>query len=204
VRFSIVATVVLFCSLAFGQTAPGANVFHANGASAAVMAFDNGTSTVLRVARTADFLTGEPTTFLLYSMTSFTPDGFINTFGSGLVPNNAFRGDNPANLILTVDTSQIPGFTSTTCTTVFVPTFSQICTEGPRGVIDVDWKQNGIFSTHSVSTLQQNFGGFTMQSHGESDFGDALANGSILGHAAANAAAFSGVNRGVTLTLIKN
>jgi hypothetical protein len=114
------------------------------------------------------------------------------------------RGDNPANISLTVDTSQVPGFFSTTRTFVFFPSFSETCTGGPFGVIDLQWKQIGNFSTHSVSTVQQNFGVVTLQSHGESDTALALVNGSILGSPMANAVGNSGVNHNTTLTLIKN
>jgi hypothetical protein len=203
VKFWIVATMTLFCSLAFGQANPGPNVVHANGLFAFANTFENGTSTFLTVTRGTD-ASGEPTTFLFLSMFTLTPDGFITTFSNGFVPNDMLRGDNPAHIQLMVDTSQIPGFFSTTCTFVFFPNFTQSCTNGPLGVIDLEWKQDGSFSTHSVSTTQVTFPLFTMQSHGESDTASGTVNGSILGSLVVNVSANSGVNHNVTLTLTKN
>jgi hypothetical protein len=203
VRFSIVATVVLFCSLAFGQADPGANVVHANGLFAFANTFANGTSTFLSVSRGTG-PSGEPATFLFLSMFTLTPDGLITTFSAGFVPNETLRGDNPAHIQLTVDTSQVPGFPSSTCTFVFFPNFTETCTDGPLGVIDLEWKQNGSFSTHSVSTTQVTFPLATIQSHGESDTASGTVNGSILGSPVVNVGANSGVNHNITLTVTKN
>jgi len=203
VRFSIVATLVLFSSLAMAQSNSGAKAIHANGASASVFTFNNDINVFLNVGRGTDSPVGGQGTFLVFTTFSFTPDASISTFGNGFVPNEVLRGDSTAHLTLNVDTSQLTSFQTTTCTFTF-STFTTSCASGPVGIIDLEWQQDGAFNTHSIATTQQNFGQFSLQSHGESDFSSASVNGSVLGMPLVNGSGESGVNHNTTLTLIKN
>lgn len=204
-KFSLLGAVMLFSTLLLGQGDPNAtpNVFHADGTFASLSAFNNGASVFLNVSRGSNSFTGGQSTFLFYDSFSSTPDGFVSTFGSGQIPSDSLTGGNPAHLVLNVDTSQLTSFFTTTCTFSF-SNFTFTCTSGPGGLINIEWKQDGNFSFHSVATTQQSFFQFTIQSHGESDSGSATANGSVVGIPLNDASGSAGTNRSVTISLFKN
>lgn len=200
-KFSLLVAVLFFSTLLLGQGDPN-STFHADGIFAGLFVSNNGASMFLNVTR-GNELTGEQSTFLFYDSFTPTPDGFISTFGSGLIPSDSFTGGSPARLALNVDTSQVPSFTATTCT-FSLTNFTSTCTGGPEGLINVEWKQDGNFSFHSVATTQQSFFQATMQFHGESDQGSATVNGSLLGVPLNNAMGSTGTNRSATISVFKN
>jgi hypothetical protein len=173
------ALALLFLPVALlAQTSP-ATVFHSDGAFAQFQTVNAGMEIILQVTRGTDS-SGTPATFLTYDTLTATADGFADTFGSGIIPDSAFSGGDPAHLSLNVDTSQVTTFTATACD-FSLNDFTFVCGPGPVGVIQIDWQQDRAFTTHIVANIQQTFTQFMEQQHTISDSGSATATGSFLG-----------------------
>ena len=196
----VIAT-VLFSAMLFAQSNP--TVVHGNGAFASLTTVSNGSNINLNINSGTDS-SGQQTTFLFFNIFTFNSDGTETSIaGTGFIPNGAFSGGNPANLSLNLDTSQITGFQTTTCN-VDITTFTVTCADGPTGVIAINWKPDGAFSVHSVSTTQVNFSQFTFQSHGESDQTSATANGTLVGFSLTDASGQAGTNHNKSMSLVRN
>lgn len=177
-KYKVVIAMLLLCPLAL--LAQTATVFHSNGAFAQLLTFTpDGTEIIVQVQRGTD-ASGNPSTFLVYDTFGSTADSFTDTFASGVIPDSAFQGGDPANLSLNVDTSQVAGFSSTTCTFSNID-FTFTCGPGAVGLIQITWQQDHFSSTHTVSNVQQTFAQFMSQQHTVADAGTAQANGSFMG-----------------------
>jgi len=174
-------SLLFFCAVfASGQAVVSHETVHQEGAAASVPISQDGGFTSLSVSRATD-PQGNPQTFLFYDTFLNTPDGFVETVASGLIPNDAFQGGSAAHLRLNVDTSQITTFSTTTCTLTFVPQFTDTCVPGALGVIQLDWVQTRSSTTHSVTTQSQSFNLARIELHQTSDQVSAIVAGSFLG-----------------------
>lgn len=201
-RYQVVIAVLLLCPIVlFAQTTTPATVFHSNGAFAQLLTVTpDGLEIVIQVQRGTDS-SGNPSTFLTYDTFGPVPDGFVDTFASGVIPDSAFQGGDPAHLSLNIDTSQLTDFSSSSCTLSDID-FSVICGPGTVGLIQLDWKQDNFSSTHTVSNVQQTFAQFMSQQHTVADTASALVTGSFLG-ATISASGQTGVNHNSTLQIVK-
>lgn len=165
------------CSLAAAQTM----TFHADGAFAQASFLINNTEVKLAVFLGTD-TSGAPSTFLTYNSFAENPDGSAtSTSGFGVIPNEAFVAHSLQHFTLNVDTSQINGFSASTC--IFPPpTFTLTCTDGsPVGPIQVDWLENGITTSKGFQHLSSTSGSFTELMDLNQDQSSATATGSYLG-----------------------
>lgn len=193
---SLFAAVCLFTSLLAAQTT--VTSFHSTAESAAVTATVNGAQISVSVFR------GDSSAFIDFFSDAENPDGSITeTFGLGTIPGADFTNNGMEHMSLNVDTSQVPGFSSTTCTFTFTPFFNSSCSQGPLGVFQVDWTNNRITSSTLLSEDHETRGGSeTVDSHVDSDQSSADASGSFLG--LSFSAADNGVvslNRDTTITI---
>jgi hypothetical protein len=202
-RYPLVIAALLLCPLVlFAQTSTPATVFHSNGAFAQFLTITpDGLEIIVQVQRGTDS-SGNASTFLIYDTFGPVTDGFVDTFASGVIPDSAFQGGDPAHLSLNVDTSQLTGFSSTSCTLSNID-FSFTCGPGSVGLIQLDWQQDSFSSTHTVSNVQQTFAQFMSQQHTVADTASALATGSFLGVTINSASGQAGVNHNSTLQIVK-
>jgi hypothetical protein len=109
-----------------------------------------------------------PQTFLYYFIQQC--DEFYNcTFseGSGLIPNADLTGGlSGTQLHLQTNTTGNPSF---------------FTYGGPTGLVKVDWRGNGLFSSSSTGTSQQRYPGVTFKLQGSSSSSSATASGSVVG-----------------------
>jgi hypothetical protein len=177
-KFTILAAAALFTSLSMtAQT--NTDVVHQDGLFAQALAFTGGTSINLNVSRGTN-ASGRAETFLFFDTFQQTSDSFIDTFASGQIPDGALQGDDPAHVVLGVDTSQLTNFTSSSCTFSFV-TFTQTCGPAPTGLIHLEWRQVRATTTHTSLDMQQTFFQFRITTHQVSDTASAALTGSIFG-----------------------
>ena len=114
----VVAAAVLFTSLSItAQT--NTSIVHQDGIFAQALAFTGGTSIDLNVSRGTE-ASGHAETFLFFDIFQQTSDGIIDTFASGQIPDGSLQGDDPAHVVLDVDTSQLTNFISSSCTFSFL------------------------------------------------------------------------------------
>ena len=168
------AAVCLLSSLLAAQTTTS---FHTSGAGASAIAHAQGTQISISVGRDVS------STLLIASSFTRNSDGSITqTFGIGKIPNDDFTNGGIEHMSLNVDTSQVPGFRSESCTFSFTPFFTSTCGQGPVGLIQVNWTDNNITSTSVVREDHRTIGGsVTIDSHVNSNESSADARGSFLG-----------------------
>jgi hypothetical protein len=207
-KFPALAAIVLFASSLMAQTQPQAqnitltlSTFHSNSTFAGLFSFSNGSDVFLNVSR--GNTNGTVETFLSFDSFSFNGNGFTDIFGFGEIPNDSLKGDNTRHISLNVDTSQLPNFNATSCTFSFI-TFTETCQTVPNSLVQVDWQQDGNFSTREVSDRDDTFFQFTRHAHTDSDSASAQANGSAFGIPISNGFGNTGINRDTTITLFKN
>ena len=163
-------------SMASAQT----TTFHASGEFAETFANANGTFFTIFAAR------GCPTdpcftnnTILVFFATVRTANGVAFVEGDGVIPDSAFDASNPDHATLNVDTSQLSGFNSTSCT--FVSGRGFVCQPGPAGVIQAEWKRTRAGSSTRVEEDHTTQGPFVTHSHKNQDFFSAASTGSFFG-----------------------
>lgn len=191
---SSVAAVCLFSSLLAAQTTTS---FHSAGGGAFAVTNVNGTAIQIDVNR------GDTSALLLTFTSTQNPDGSVTTTtGSGTIPNADFFSSTLEHMSLNVDTSQVPGFQSTTCTSSFTPFFTETCGPGPLGVIQVNWVNNRIIIISGVQEQHRTFFGVTVDLHIDASADSANASGSFLGLSFSSANnAFVQTNRDTTITI---
>jgi hypothetical protein len=179
-------------------------VQHQNGLFATVSAIDAGGTTrvFLNVSRGTDPLTGQASALVFFDTFVETGDGFTDTFGSGTIPDSAITGNDPAHVVLDIDTSQVTTVTVTACTFSFV-TFTQTCGPTPSGVIHLEWQQTKIFNAHNSTDSQQTFSQVRINSHQVSDTASANVTGSLLGLDISTGDGSAGVNHNSVVTITR-
>lgn len=190
------AAVCLFSSLLAAQTATS---FHSKAEGAFVFVNANNTSTEIQVNR------GDTATFLdVFATTPGENGGFTVTSGFGTIPNADFVTNGFQRMALNVDTSQISGFQSVTCTVSFTPFFNETCQPGPLGLIQINWIANGIETFNGLEERHTSQGGLTVDLHIDSTNHSANASGSYLGFSfPAAGAASTAINKDTTITIIQ-
>jgi len=199
---SLLLAILLFSSaaLASGQTVS----IQGAGDSAATTAFANGAVIHLSVNNGTD-ASGNPITLLSYTVDTTNPDGSTTeNSGFGLIPNSAFTSQvNKMNLA--VDTSQVAGFFSETCT---FSSSGVTCSSSQMGLIQAAWTDNHLFS--ETDTLHEVETGANITTHLD-DRGvneSANAQGSVLGFAFSDIGSaffsFIGSNHTHTITISKS
>lgn len=191
---SFAAVVCLFSSLLAAQNT---TTFHSKAEGAFALVNTNNTSTEIEVDR------GDTSTFLNIFATAPGPNnGFTVTSGFGAIPNDDFVTSGLQRMALNVDTSQVPGFQSETCTVSFTPFFSETCGQGPLGLIQINWTSNGISKFATVEERHTTQGGLTVDVHLNADQISANASGSYLGSSfPAAAIAGTDMNHDTTITI---
>lgn len=94
--------------------------------------------------------------------------------GYGLIPDSDLQGNARTGFRLTTNTSDAsnPGF---------------FRWAGDGGPIDLDWRPNGYYSTHSQTSAQSQYGDLLVRSNGGTVAASAWANGSVVSTPVANA-----------------
>lgn len=170
---SLAAVVCLFSSLLAAQSTTS---FHSSAEAAFALANVNGTFIEIEVNR------GDTSAFLETFATTSNPDGSVtSTDQFGTIPNADFVNNGLQHMSLNVDTSQVPGFKSVTCTASFTPFFTETCGQGPLGIIQVNWINNRITTTSFLEEQHLTEGGLEVHKHIDSDATSANASGSYLG-----------------------
>lgn len=170
----LVAAVCLFSSLLAAQTT---TQFHFEAEGASVLALANNTEIRIDVDRETS------STFLEYFASTQNFDGSVTqTSGSGTISNENLTIGGTERVSLNVDTRQIAGFQTTQCTFSFTPFFTSTCSQGPLGVIQVTWINNGITTSNLLTEDHRTIGGsVTMNSHVDAKESSANVSGSLLG-----------------------
>lgn len=179
-------------------------VHHENGlfATVSAIAADGGTRVSLNVSRGTDPLTGQASTLIFFDTFVETDDGFTDTFGAGTIPNNAITGDDPAHVVLDIDTSQVTTLTLTTCTFSF-GSFTETCGPTPAGTIHLEWRQTRTFNAHVSTDSQQTFSQVRINFHQVSDSASANVTGSLLGLDINTGDGAAGVNHNSVVTITR-
>lgn len=198
--FTLTASLLMAGSL-MAQSLRTPDPVHSSGAFANTFTFANGSDVFLNVTR-AD-TNNVKSTFLNFDVFSFTSDGFTDTFASGQIPDDSFKGDNTKHMSLNVDTSQVASFQTSTCTFSFV-TFTFTCQPGPFGVIQLDFQQDGDFTARTISDSTFTFFQFSERTHQDSDSASAGVNGSVLGLAVNSGFGNIGTNRDTSISFSSN
>jgi hypothetical protein len=194
----ILAAAVLFTWLPMAAQT-NTDVVHQDGLFAQALAFSGGTSIDLNVSRGTD-ASGQTETFLFFDSFQQTADGFTDTFASGQIPDGSLQGDDPARVLLDVDTSQLTNFISSSCTFSFI-TFTETCGPAPAGLIHLQWRQIRATTTHTNLDMQQNFFQFRITTHQVSDTASAALSGSIFGLDPSSGGGEIGVNHGSSIEI---
>jgi len=212
-KYRIFAVVVLFASSLMAQSNPtppasaqgsGGPIFsfHSRGTFAQFFSFQNNSDVFLSVSRNGE-AGQQASTFLNFSSFTFNSDGFTDTFAFGQIPNESLRSGGDKRVSLNVDLSQVSSFQITTCTFNFT-NFTFNCQPGPFGVVQVDWVQDGNFSTHLLSNERQQFFQFTIHTQQDSDSSSASVSGSVTGIPVNNGFGNIGVHHDTQMEFFKN
>ena len=195
-RLAMMATILALSVCTMAQSNPS-KVFKTSGAAASLYGSAvDGAQLWLYASHT--HTQGTPSTFLEFDIFTRNPDGsFTDTFGFGDVPDGSLSGNSTTSLSLSVDTSQVSGFQTTTCKS------DGVCTPGPFGLVHIDFNSNGDYSSQSVSENHYDFFQMAQRSHYDYNSSSADANGTILGNILNDVASDIGTNRGTTITLTK-
>ncbi|HEY6967901.1 MAG TPA: hypothetical protein VJA94_01755 [Candidatus Angelobacter sp.] len=189
------------CMVGQSSSKPQIITLHSSSVSIDLFAFSNSKDIFMNVVRTDN--PGGNGTFLSFDIHSFSNDIVTDTFGSGQIPNLSLTGDNTKHLSLSVDTSQLSSFQTTSCTLNSV-TSTQTCQPGPVGLIQLDFQQDGAFSVRNISDSMLTFFQFTEHDQRNSDAASAFANGSLLGIPVSNGSSEIDLNRDTAITITSN
>jgi hypothetical protein len=198
--FMLSACLLLTISMVGQSSSPTrTTLVHSSNTSANLLTFSNATDITLGVLRS-----NNPSgTFLVFDLFSFSDNVVTDTFGSGQIPNQDLTGDNTKHLSLSVDTSQLSSFQTTTCTLSTV-TNTQTCQPATGGLIQLEFQQDGAFLVHNISDTLSTFFQFTERDQRNALAASAFANGSVLGLLVSNGHSEIDINRDTTIILTLN
>lgn len=139
-----------------------------------------------------------PGTFLVWFSFNSNPDGTVSfTEGDGTIPDSAFQGNTLQHMSLNVDTSQVPGFNTVTCTS-----FSS-CTPGPFGPMQASWQPTDVNSLTNNEDTTTAIGPFTQSVHNDTTYNSAAGTGTFLGSAFSSTNSKVGNNKSHTRSITK-
>lgn len=199
---SFIILLLAFAPFATGQTVS----VQGTGDQASTVLDASGSHINLMVSKGTD-ASGNPSTLLMFQNETGNPDGTTTSIiGFGNIPNNAFTDQRPDKMSLNVDTSQLAGFTNTTC--IFSPNSGFTCSPSQGGLIQVSWVGNGINTGSDSEHSETTNGPVTMDFDGHGSSSSANTQGSILGLSFASTgtafASFISFGHTHTITITKN
>lgn len=172
----ILIVLLSLSTLAFAQDNSPIFSTRITGAFADDTFFINGSAAHISVSQDVN---GE--TLLIYNASFQNSDGsFTFMGGGGDIPNGAAILNNANVAHLNVDTSQVPGFFAFSCT--FFPFQPGTCGPGPFGVIQIDWRQDGVMSSRTLSQDWRTFPGARLHTQLNSELNSAHVEGTFLGN----------------------
>lgn len=139
---------------------------------------------------------GNPITLLFYQVVTTNPDGSgTQRSGFGLIPNSAFTSQGTNKMSLSVDTSQVAGFTNETC---ILSSSGFSCSSSPGGLVQEAWTNNEIFNVTDTLHFDSTSANITRHFDDRGVSNSANAQGSVLGFA------FSDTGSGFNSTIGSN
>jgi hypothetical protein len=191
----VYAAMCLFSTVLVAQTTTS---FHSTAEGAFLRTSVNGTEISIDVLRGST-----ESSLMAFAVTSNSDGSTTEVSALGAIPNADFVNGGVEHMSLNVDTSQVPGFRSTSCTFSFTPFFTSSCSQGPTGLIQVNWTNNRINSTSVLRERHLTIGGsVTIDFHENFDENSANANGTFLGLVfSASDDASIRLNRETTITI---
>lgn len=174
-RFVVLfVSVITLCSLAFAQSSSPVFSTRMSGEFADAT-FPTGHFMNISVSQGTN-TSGQEQTVLIYSYGFSNPDGSSTIWiGGGTIPNDSFMTGSDAVAHLNVDTTQVSGFFTLSCTT------GSSCTRGPVGVIQIDWNRNGFSSSRSSQDTWRTLEGARFHTQANTALNSATAGGSFFG-----------------------
>lgn len=166
-----------FAPVTVGQTAS----INGTGGSASILVNTSGGIINLEVDKGTD-ANGNPSALLSIQIFANHPDGTTTiVMGFGNISNDAFTDEGPSKMNLNVDTSQVVGFSNTTCISTPFPNLGFTCSPSQGGPVQIAWNANGIngntITQHSIKTT----GPVTVKANSHGVFTSADAQGTVLG-----------------------
>jgi hypothetical protein len=181
---SLLTLVVSFLAAQGSSHAQSTTTYNASGASAMSNFATNNLAVSFFVARgcPSSPCSTSTGTFIVYfaQPINSNPNGpnYV-TEADGFIPDSDFQSNTLQHMSLSVDTSQVPGFSVKSC--AFVNgTFN--CVNGPYGVIQATWDATQQQSSKSIQDSTSTIGGFTSKTHDDSKTTSAEATGTFLGY----------------------
>jgi len=139
---------------------------------------------------------GNPITMLFYQLVTTNPDGSsTQTVGVGNIPGSAFTSQGTNKMNLSVDTSQVAGFTNETC---ILSSSGFSCSSSPGGLVQVAWTNNEIFNVTDTLHVDSTTANITRHFDDRGVSNSANVQGSVLGFA------FSDTGAGFNSTIGSN
>lgn len=196
---AILAVALLFLIQQSTARAQSTTTYTASGAFAQTFFTANNSSVTLFVGRGCIVLPCSSGGTFIYWF-AYNSDGSV-TEGDGIIPDGAFQATTLQHMSLNVDTSQVHGFNTTTCT------FSGgifTCTNGPFGVMQADWQATEQSSSSNKQDTTTTMGPFTTKTHDDQSVTSGEATGAFLGTAFSdNGGATLGTNKSHTASITK-
>lgn len=188
---SLAILLLSFAALASAQTVS----MQGTGDFATTAVNANGAAISLFVNNGTD-ANGSPITLLSYQAVTANPDGTTTEIsGFGLIPNSAFTSQGTNKMNLSVDTSQVNGFTNETC---ILSTSGFTCSSSQGGLVQVAWSNNDIFNVTDTLHADNTTANITFHIDDRGVSNSADVQGSVLGFA------FSDVGSGFNSTIGSN
>jgi hypothetical protein len=199
-KFTVLAAAMLLVSLpTMAQKGGPPLIVHQDGLFGQALLVNDAMSIDLNVSRALDD-SGQPETFLVLNTFQETSDGFVFTFGSGVIPDGSLQGDNPAHVVLDVDTSQLTNFNATTCTAIFVLD-TETCVPTPGGLIHLEWRKINFAVFHETVELETTFPQGRINNHQVADGAAATLTGTVFGLDASSGSGQIGINHGSNIAI---
>jgi len=207
---SLLVGILLFLPLAMAAQTTRVFFRHAGEFASFSQSPDGLHSTSLTVSRTSNTGSAASATISYIQLTvasDFNSETFTQIFGA--IPPSAFTGTTTQDLVVNLDTSTLDPATSfsQSCTVDFT-TFTETCVPVTTGLIQLEFRENGIQRTRVIdfNEIITN-GDTTTHIRQKSDNSTANVSGTIFGVAVAstdpNTTAIVGVNREGSLEVIK-
>lgn len=199
----LLALAVLFLTAQGTGHAQSTTTYNASGAYAESSFTTNNSFVNLFVARgcTVTPCTNIGTFIVWFSFNNNSDGTMSVTEGDGIIPDTAFQSATLDHMSLNVDTSQVPGFSTVTCT-MNAGVFN--CNNGPFGVMQADWHSTQQASNDDIEDVTTVSGPFTVKTHDDSKSTSGMVSGTFLGSAFSDSSRTTlGTNRSHTHSITK-
>lgn len=198
---SLAMLLLSFAGLANGQTVS----IQGSGEQAVTLLNTNGGHISIFVGNGTN-ANGSPATLLIFDFATANPDGTTTDIsGFGVIPSGTFTVQGPFRMSLSVDTSQVAGFTNMTC---IISASGTACSPSQGGLVQVAWTGNRITSVADTFHLDTTTGPVTQHFDNRGIGDSANAQGSILGFVfnatGSGMDTFISTNHSHTITITRN